>query len=99
MAREPRTIEQLEFAAEYLEQSGAKVRDTIAAMKRVAMPSLLMHGNAVLNTHLPIMWDWACRLPHEVESQSRDFVAKRASVAAKTKARAERQTKKKAGEK
>lgn len=98
MAREPRTIEQLTYAAEYLEQAGVKVRDTISAMQRVEMPSLLMHGNAVLNTHLPILWDWACRLPHEVESQSRDFVIQRASVAAKTKARSERQTKKKASQ-
>lgn len=99
MSREKRTIDDLETAARYLEQSAAQVREAIETLKNADCAEILIHSNAVIGRYLPAIWAWSCHLPFEARVQSEDFKNQRPTQAAIVKARAkpdnERRKKKK----
>ncbi len=87
MAREKHTIDDLEAAARYLEQSAAQVRESVELLRKCGLAELLIHGNVIVNRYLPAIWSWACHLPFEARVQSEDFTHKRPTQAALVKAR------------
>lgn len=75
MARDERTPEQFESIAKELSDAATTLEAAAALMRENKMPSALIHGSTTLNRYLPAVLEWVDKIPAEVKSQLRAYLA------------------------
>ncbi len=81
MAVEKHTIDELDAAARYLEQSAQEIRLAIETMRKHGLESVLVHGRVVRDTYISAIWSWSAKLPFSAKVQGVDHANGRTTQA------------------